>query len=119
MSNAWPQDLGILIHILNDKWWRDLKTGKRVGRNFGELLALVHSELSEALEGHRKNKQDDHLPHRPSAEVELADAVIRILDLGEGFGFDVWGAMVEKLWYNLHREDHKHEHRKGKHGKKY
>src|SRR4051812_7282747 len=40
---------------------------------FPTRIALCHSELSEALEGHRKNLMDDHLPHRKMAEVELAD----------------------------------------------
>lgn len=44
-------------------------------------LCLTHSELSEALEGHRKGLMDDKLTHQPMLEVELADAVIRIADL--------------------------------------
>ena len=44
-------------------------------------LALIHSEISEALEADRKDLMDDHLPHRKGIEVELADAMIRILDL--------------------------------------
>ena len=50
-------------HEANQKWWHDLHTGERLNRNFGELIALVHSELSEALEGHRKDLMDDKLPH--------------------------------------------------------
>src|SRR5690606_34482374 len=58
-------------------WWTDPVTGEPKDRNDGECIALMHSELSEALEGIRKNSNDDHLPHRKSVEVELADTLIR------------------------------------------
>src|SRR3954469_13108089 len=67
---------------------------------FATRIALCHSELSEALEGHRKNLMDDHLPHRKMAEVELADAVIRICDLAGSVGYDLGSAIAEKLAYN-------------------
>lgn len=88
-------------------------------RNFGEMLCLVHSEISEAMEGHRKSLMDDHLKQRPMAEVELADAVIRIFDLAGGMGYDIAGAIAEKLHYNTQRPDHKMENRKADNGKKY
>ena len=75
--------------------------------HIGELLALVHAEISEALEGHRKRLMDDHLPHRPMIEVELADAVIRIADLAGYLDLDLGGAIIEKLEYNRTRADHK------------
>lgn len=40
---------------------------------------------AEAMEGERKGLMDDHLPHRPMAEVELADALIRLFDYAGGF----------------------------------
>jgi hypothetical protein len=64
-------------------WWTDIKTCERLGRSVPELLALIHSELSEALEGLRKGKMDDHLPHYQSVTVELADAAIRIGDIAK------------------------------------
>jgi hypothetical protein len=102
-------------------WWTDLKTGESlVGkRNVGEMLCLVHSEISEAMEGHRKNLMDDKLPHRKMVEVELADAVIRIMDLAGGLGLDVGAAMAEKLTYNQSRQDHKLENRVKEGGKQY
>lgn len=69
------------VHEANSKWWHDLETGVRLRRNLGELFMLVVSELSEAMEGHRKDLMDDKLPHRKMAEVELADALIRLLDI--------------------------------------
>ena len=80
---------------------------------------LIVSEIAEAMEGDRKNLMDDHLPYRSMLEVELADAVIRILDLAGREGLDVAGAIHDKLIYNLNRPDHKPENRELANGKKY
>lgn len=100
-------------------WWTDLVTGERKQRNVGELLCLIHSEISEAMEGHRKNLADDKLPHRLMIEVELADAIIRIGDLAGYLGLDVAGAVAEKMAFNTRRPDHKIEARKADGGKAY
>lgn len=114
-------------------WWGELEqTGDlpydvaevRRGSRFGKALVaqklcLVHSEISEAMEGHRKGLQDDKLPHRPMIEVELADAVIRIADLAGALGLDLGGAIAEKLAFNSHRPDHKPEARSAAGGKAY
>jgi len=112
-------DIAAWCHEANINWWKDLDTGKPIARNFGELIALCHSELSEALEGHRKNLMDDKLPHRKMAEVELADCLIRIFDLAAGLNMDIGGALVEKMEYNAKRADHKRENRLAEGGKKY
>ena len=112
-------ELSNVVHKANIKWWQDLETGQPLKRNKGELLALIHSEISEALEGERKNLMDDKLPHRKMAEVELVDAIIRILDYAGGFGYDLQGAFDEKMAYNAIREDHKHEARKIAGGKQF
>lgn len=103
---------------VNAGWWSDLKTGERLERNVPEMLCLIHSEISEALEGYRKNLNDDKLPHRKMIEVELADAFIRIADTCAGLGYDLAGAVREKMEYNLNRADHKPENRKLANGKK-
>jgi hypothetical protein len=104
-------------------WWIDKKTGLPIdptdGNVFGNKISLIHSEISEALEGRRKNQMDDHLPHRPMAEVELADAIIRICDLAGALEYDLAGAIVEKLEYNKVRLDHKLENRMKEGGKEF
>lgn len=103
-------------------WWHNITTG--VPHPKGDVtlalskLALVHSEVSEAVEGVRKGLMDDHLKDRPMAEVELADAIIRAFDLAGHEGWDLAGAIVEKLYYNASREDHKVENRLKDGGKK-
>lgn len=106
-------------HLANKKWWQNPKTGEPIDRNFGELIALIHSELSEALEGHRKDLMDDKIPHRKMVEVELADCLIRIFDTAGGFGYDLEGAYRDKMEYNAQRADHKHENRVKPGGKAY
>lgn len=110
--------LAAQIHRQNHQWWHDAD-GNRLNRNFGELLCLVHSEISEAMEGDRKSLMDDHLPDRPMPEVELADAIIRILDICHARGYDIDGAVFDKLAYNRIRADHKLENRMKDGGKKY
>ena len=125
-----PDDKSVLeaTHILvaaahgrawNAGWYHDPKTGQEVERNMGEIFALIHSEISEALEGHRKNLMDDKLPHRKMVPVELFDAAIRIFDtIGKEFPDDI-PALLEKMKYNDNRADHKPENRVKADGKKF
>lgn len=87
------------IHAENVErgWWAQ---GVQA-RNRGEILALVHSEISEAYEGLTCGLMDDHLPHRQMFEVELADATIRILDVAGADGFDL-DAVVPLIFTPLH-----------------
>lgn len=113
------QTLVQTCHNANARWWIDINTGKPLQRNVGELLMLTVSELAEAMEAHRKNLSDAHLPHRDGLSVELADAVIRICDLAGGLQLDLAGALAEKLAYNANRVDHTHAARREAGGKKY
>lgn len=167
-------ELSQAVHVANAKWWQDIDTGAPIQRNQRELLSLVISEVSECLEGERKDLMDDKLPHRKMAEVEMADAYIRLLDYAAGFGlahylkeyptgtvpenkgealfwiteavvkiaspsvqiwlntslaridgycakhgYDLPGAMREKMAYNATRVDHTHEARRIAGGKQF
>lgn len=103
------QDAIDLAHATatNAGWYCDPATGQTIKRNFGEVVALMHSELSEALEADRKGLMDDKLPHRSGIEVEFADCCIRIFDTAAALGLDLAGAIIEKNRFNKDRADHK------------
>lgn len=111
-------DQAAIIHAANAHFYRDLMTGAPIG-NVGEKIALIHSEVSEMLEGARKGVQDDHLPHRKMEEVEAADILIRLLDYCAWRGLDLGGATAQKLEYNRNRADHTDDARRAEHGKKF
>ena len=79
-------------------WWSTT-------RNKGELIALMHSELSEALEGLRHNNPpSDKIPTFSAVEEELADTIIRILDMAAAYGLRIGPAILAKMEFNQTRE---------------
>lgn len=80
-------------------------------RNNGELLCLVHSEVSEALEALRHgNPPDEKISEFSSVEAELADVVIRVMDLAHARGWRVAQAVEAKMKFNNSRP---YKHGKG------
>ena len=78
-------------------WWEE-------PREDGTLIALIMSEAAEALEALRKgNGPDEYCPQFSGAEVELADVIIRIMDMAEAKGWNVAGAIVAKHEFNKTR----------------
>lgn len=110
------------------------KSGFHEQINFGEKIALIHSELSEALEADRKGVWSREIAHpldiwdgkeplkdfikakyenyvRGSVEEEIADALIRIFDLAGIYKIDLDWHVAAKMAYNKTRP--------AKHGKNY
>lgn len=73
-----------------------------------EKIALIHSELSECLEGIRKPGPSEHIPEFTKEEEEMADAIIRIFDYSGGFHLRLAAAVEAKLAFNAGRP-YKHD----------
>ena len=75
------------------KGWYDNSSKREVP----ELLCLIHSEISEALEGYRHNISYNE---KGSLPEELADAVIRIWDMCEYLNIDIASEVNKKHEFN-------------------
>lgn len=68
-------------------------------------LALVMTEIAEVIEACRVgNPVSEKIPPFSNAEEEMADAIIRLMDIAEGYGWNVIGAIFAKMEYNKTRE---------------
>ena len=96
-------EINKLVKAIHDNakahgWWDE-------ERSFGEIVALCHSELSEALEAYRDCQPliwDNH--GKPDGiATEMIDCVIRIFDWCGEMGVDVEGLLIKKHLYNVGR----------------
>ncbi len=95
---SWTKD--IHANAVAHGWWDDPE------RNLPELLCLIHSEISEALEAYRDGEIDTVVHDNGKPEgfwVEIADAVIRAMDLAGRFDVDLEHIIALKHEYNKSR----------------
>lgn len=101
-DNKLPMTVSSYAHFahrtaISKGWWNE-------ERSELECIALIHSELSEAVEAVRNgNPESKKIAGYSHLAEELADACIRIFDLSEHLGIDLDGAIRAKMIYNSSR----------------
>jgi NTP pyrophosphatase (non-canonical NTP hydrolase) len=109
MGELYPQDLCFI-----SDWYEQQEANFKINKthgfeedsdfNFGEKVALIHGELSEALEYYRKgNGPSDHIPEFSGIEEEFADVIIRLMNIAQRLNLRVPEAMIAKQVFNATR----------------
>jgi NTP pyrophosphatase (non-canonical NTP hydrolase) len=96
MENNTINELQKKIHqtAKDHGWWND-------DRDIGTILMLIVTEVAEAMEAHRENKQSsENIPQFSGVEEELADIIIRVLDFAGHKGYDMEKILQAKMEYN-------------------
>ena len=105
--SSWDGKVNSAGKIIHE--WATMKGWWTHPRNFGELMALIHSEVSEALESWR-NREPPSFRKNGKPEgwgTELADVVIRVFDIAEEEGLDMETLILQKMIHNATR-DYRH-----------
>lgn len=107
---------------IDNGWWEDYHDIRAAINNWGvevcahndqvfqkawqlSKIALMHSELSECVEGIREKipTPDQHCSEFTQQEIEIADVIIRAMDLAQGFDWHIAEAIIAKMRYNATR----------------
>jgi len=106
------ETFGVLCSVVHKSayskgfWNPDISCNKPDTQECAVKAALIHGEVSEFVEAIRMPQMlpDKHLKNRMNYEVELADIVIRVMDLAEALRVDLASVILEKIQFNKSRE---------------